>query len=135
MYRELAAHTGYLACCRFLSEHQIITASGDMTCMIWDVQSGQQTQQLCDHNGDVMSVSIAPEKNAFVSGACDATAKLWDLSNGKCTHTFYGHESDINSVDFFPSGNAFSTGSDDASCRLYDIRAYKVWGSSLMPKA
>lgn len=26
--RELAAHTGYLACCRFLSEHQIITASG-----------------------------------------------------------------------------------------------------------
>ena len=40
--RELAAHTGYLSCCRFLgpSGTQILTSSGDMTCMLWEVDTG-----------------------------------------------------------------------------------------------
>merc|ERR1711998_746084 len=35
--RELAAHTGYLSCCRFIGAQgeQILTSSGDMTCMLW----------------------------------------------------------------------------------------------------
>jgi len=121
--RELTAHTGYLSCCRFLNEQQIITSSGDMLCILWDIENGTKISEFADHSGDVMSVSIAPDKNTFVSGACDATAKLWDVRSGKCVQTFPGHESDINSVCFFPNGNAFGTGSDDASCRLYDIRA------------
>jgi guanine nucleotide-binding protein G(I)/G(S)/G(T) subunit beta-1 len=86
------------------------------------------------------SLSLGPNPNLFVSGACDATAKLWDIRTGKATQTFTGHESDINAVQyvtcpssltlgltivprFFPNGDAFATGSDDASCRLFDIRA------------
>ena len=38
--RELAAHTGYLSCCRFIQGGKILTSSGDMTCMLWDVESG-----------------------------------------------------------------------------------------------
>mmetsp|Transcript_15863 Transcript_15863/g.40603 ORF Transcript_15863/g.40603 Transcript_15863/m.40603 type:complete len:345 (-) Transcript_15863:218-1252(-) len=121
--RELNAHTGYLSCCRFISDKQIVTSSGDMTCILWDMEAGSKVTEFNDHNGDVMSVSIAADKNIFVSGACDATAKLWDLRTGKCEQTFQGHESDINSVHFFPNGHAFGTGSDDASCRLFDIRA------------
>ena len=37
-YRELAAHDGYLSCCRFISESQILTSSGDSTCMLWDIE-------------------------------------------------------------------------------------------------
>jgi guanine nucleotide-binding protein G(I)/G(S)/G(T) subunit beta-1 len=123
--RELAAHTGYLSCCRFLDDNSILTSSGDMTCMLWDVESGAEQSQFSDHNGDVMSISIHPtDKTMFVSGACDATAKLWSTKDTKCQQTFTGHESDINAVHFFPNGKAFSTGSDDASCRLFDIRAY-----------
>merc|ERR1719326_725252 len=33
--RELAAHTGYLSCCRFVSDNEIVTSSGDMSCIIW----------------------------------------------------------------------------------------------------
>lgn len=89
------------------------------------------------------SLSLGPNQNVFVSGACDATAKLWDIRTGRATQTFTGHESDINAVQydffcpppqicrlhmsvsnrFFPNGDAFATGSDDASCRLFDIRA------------
>merc|ERR1719231_1772113 len=49
--RELAAHTGYLSCCRFLSTgNKILTSSGDMSCMLWDVESGAQESQYMDHN-------------------------------------------------------------------------------------
>jgi len=125
--RELAAHTGYLSCCRFISNgDEIITSSGDMTCMLWDVETGQQKDTYTDHNGDVMSISPQPNGAAiFVSGACDAQAKVWDVKMPKAVRTFEGHESDINAVSFFPDGNAFSTGSDDASCRFFDLRACK----------
>lgn len=28
------------------------------------------------HTGDVMSVSLGPDQNSFVSGACDSSAKV-----------------------------------------------------------
>jgi len=122
--RELAAHTGYLSCCRFLKDgNKIITSSGDMSCMKWDVESGQNEINYCDHNGDVMSISTNSAGTVFVSGACDATAKVWDINDNKRVRDFTGHESDINAVSFFPDEKAFSTGSDDASCRLFDLRS------------
>jgi len=126
-YAELAQHEGYLSCCRFIKDNEVITSSGDSTCILWDVETKTPTAIFNDHTGDVMSVSIFDSANCFVSGSCDATAKLWDhRQSGKtnCVKTFPGHESDINSVQFFPDGNAFGTGSDDSSCRLFDIRAY-----------
>jgi len=121
--RELPGHTGYLSCCRFLDDAQIVTSSGDMTCALWDVETGQQIAVYAGHTGDVMSLSLSPDYRTFVSGACDASAKLWDVRDGICKQTFTGHESDINAVTFFPNGYAFATGSDDATCRLFDIRA------------
>eukprot|EP01029_Cantina_marsupialis_P009435 TRINITY_DN2198_c0_g1_i1.p1 TRINITY_DN2198_c0_g1~~TRINITY_DN2198_c0_g1_i1.p1 ORF type:complete len:350 (+),score=84.56 TRINITY_DN2198_c0_g1_i1:76-1125(+) len=123
--KELTAHDGYLSCCRFIGDHEIVTSSGDSTCILWDVERGESTVQFNDHGGDVMSVSINPTNpNIFVSGSVDSHAKVWDKRTGNCTHTFTGHESDINSVQFFPSGMAFGTGSDDSSCRLFDLRSY-----------
>jgi len=123
--RELAAHTGYLSCCRFLGKNgeYILTSSGDMTCMLWDCESGQGISTFLDHNGDVMSISSSPvNAKIFTSGACDAHAKVWDISQPNSVRTFTGHESDINAVSFFGDGEAISTGSDDASCRLFDLR-------------
>ncbi|TDH74382.1 uncharacterized protein CCR75_005080 [Bremia lactucae] len=123
--KELAAHDGYLSCCRFIDETSIVTSSGDSNCVLWDVESGEVKTTFREHSSDVMSVSINPHNpSMFLSGSCDTTAKVWDIRTGKTTHTFHGHESDINSVDFFPSGNALGTGSDDSSCRLFDLRAY-----------
>lgn len=53
-YKELNGHTGYLSCCRFLSDRQIITSSGDMSCVLWDIDSGTKVLEFDDHTGDVM---------------------------------------------------------------------------------
>jgi guanine nucleotide-binding protein G(I)/G(S)/G(T) subunit beta-1 len=52
----------------------------------------------CGSYADRISISLAPNANLFVSGACDATAKVWDIRTGKAVQTFTGHESDINAV-------------------------------------
>lgn len=122
--RELSGHAGYLSCCRFINDRSILTSSGDMTCMKWDIETGTKQIEFADHLGDVMSISLNPtNQNTFISGACDAFAKLWDIRAGKAVQTFAGHESDINAIQFFPDGHSFVTGSDDATCRLFDIRA------------
>ena len=39
--KELAAHDGYLSCCRFLNDQEIITSSGDSTCISWDIEKNE----------------------------------------------------------------------------------------------
>jgi guanine nucleotide-binding protein G(I)/G(S)/G(T) subunit beta-1 len=124
-HRELSGHDGYLSSCRFISTSDILTCSGDTTCMLWDVELGQTKMTFSDHDADVMSISISPDvdPNMFISGSCDSLAKVWDVRTGKCTMTLRGHESDINSVCLFPDGKSFGSGSDDSTCRYWDLRS------------
>ena len=41
---------GYLSCCRFINDHQIVTASGDMQCSLWDVERGQRIADFAGNN-------------------------------------------------------------------------------------
>eukprot|EP00069_Balaena_mysticetus_P009852 bmy_20428T0 len=109
--KSVAMHTNYLSACSFTnSDMQILTASGDGTCALWDVESGQLLQSFHGHGADVLCLDLAPSEtgNTFVSGGCDKKAMVWDMRSGQCVQAFETHESDINSV---------------RSCRLYDLRA------------
>ncbi|KAJ8925660.1 hypothetical protein NQ315_009505 [Exocentrus adspersus] len=126
--KTVGTHTSYMSCCIFPnSDQQILTGSGDSTCALWDVESGQLLQNFHGHSADVMSIDLAPSEtgNTFVSGSCDKMVLIWDMRSGQCVQSFEGHESDVNSVKFHPSGDAVATGSDDATCRLFDLRADK----------
>ncbi|XP_019873626.1 guanine nucleotide-binding protein subunit beta-2 [Aethina tumida] len=123
MVRELAGYDGFLSSCRFLDDKTIITGSGDMKICQWDLESGRKTADVSGHNGDVVSISLGPDKQTFVTGSVDKTCRLWDLREQKPKQTFFGHEADVNSVCFHPSGYAFATGSEDKSARLFDIRS------------
>jgi len=124
-YRELLAHTCFVSSCRFLNDRQLVTASGDKTCILWDVDAQTRSLEFADHGGELMSLGVSQDKNVIVTGAClpDSTCKLWDIRTGKCTQTFYGHTADVNSVSFFPNGQLFASGGDDNTLRLWDVRA------------
>jgi len=122
---ELRQHEGYLSSCRFINDKQILTSSGDSTCILWDIEKQAVRKTFDSHSSDVMSVSISPDKQIFVSGSCDMTAKVFDIHNGTCIGTFTGHEADINAVEWFADGHAFASGSDDSTLKLFDKRAYR----------
>ena len=69
--RTVGTHTSYMSCCLFPgSDNQVLTGSGDATCALWDVESGQLLQSFHGHTADVMSIDLAPgpNPNSFVSG-------------------------------------------------------------------
>ncbi|KAL0386964.1 UNVERIFIED_CONTAM: Guanine nucleotide-binding protein subunit beta-1 [Sesamum radiatum] len=129
--RMLTGHKGYVSSCQYVPDEEthLITASGDQTCVLWDITTGLRTSVFggefqSGHTGDVLSVSInGSNSRMFVSSSCDSTVRLWDTRvASQAVQTFHGHEGDVNTVRFFPDGNRFGTGSDDGTCRLFDIR-------------
>jgi len=137
-HRELQQHEGYVACCRFVDNEHILTASGDSSVVLWDIEYQQPLKCFIGHTGDVEHVAHnKATNNTFISGSIDMSAKLWDYrlkSHSSCIHTFTGHVSDINCVSWFPDYNAFGTASDDGLCRLFDLKSYQtlnVYGNKL----
>uniref|UniRef100_A0A1E1WCF4 Uncharacterized protein n=1 Tax=Pectinophora gossypiella TaxID=13191 RepID=A0A1E1WCF4_PECGO len=124
--RTVATHTSYISCCLFPnSDRQILTGSGDGTCALWDIESGQLLQSFQAHAADVMCVDLAPcdMGDTFVSGACDRQLLVWDMRTGQAVQAFDTHDSDVTAVRFHPSGDSLASGSDDSCCRLFDLRA------------
>jgi len=128
---EMASHDGFLSCCRFLSEQEIVTSSGDSTCIRWNIPSGKPISTFAEHTADAMWLSLKPgDKNVFASCSVDQTAKVWDARAPKsAVQTLSGHTGDINSIEFMPSdGNCLGTCSQDNTVRVYDLRAYnELW--------
>ena len=124
---EMASHDGFLSCCRFLSEEEILTSSGDSTVIRWDITTAQPISTFAEHTADAMWVALKPgDKNVFASGSVDLTTKLWDIrAPDKAVQTFTGHTGDINAVEFMPSeSNCFASCGQDNTVRVFDLRAY-----------
>ncbi|KAK7571066.1 hypothetical protein V9T40_014670 [Parthenolecanium corni] len=121
--RELLGYEGFLSCCRFVNDTTLITGSGDMKVIFWDLEANKRLQEFDAHNGDVCTLSLSPDNNTYVTGSVDRTCKLWDVRDPSCKQVFFGHEGDVNCVCFHPGGYSFITASEDKTARLYDIRS------------
>ncbi|KAK8748020.1 hypothetical protein OTU49_016276 [Cherax quadricarinatus] len=122
--RELLGYEGFLSSMRFLDDTNLITGSGDMKVIHWDLKTGKKVNEFFGHSGDVATMSLAPDQSCFATGSVDRTIKVWDLRDTKtCKQTFWGHTSDVNSVCFHPSGFAVGSGSEDKTSRLWDLRS------------
>ncbi|KAL1440453.1 hypothetical protein MTO96_009489 [Rhipicephalus appendiculatus] len=116
--RELAGMDGYLSSVRFLGDSQVITGSGDTHVVLWDLERGQKVVTFEAHEGDVISLSLNPDKTTFVTGSVDNTARLWDIREKECRQTFREHEADVSSVCFHAGGNNPRESSAFTSCGL-----------------
>ena len=152
LVHEFCGYEGFLSSCRFLSDESVVTGSGDMKIMHWDVPNKTKIKSLDGHNGDIAALSLKvkdrienlrqdsivifnnvaiflklklqPDDNqVFLTGSVDRTIRLWDLRTDACQQTFWGHEADVNSLAFHPNGQNFVTCSEDKTSRLWDIRS------------
>lgn len=127
--KRLLRHKDYISACRFASDHELWTASGDGTVMQWDVQRDQVVSTLDAKQGDVLCLQMSPaDPHTLLSGGTNALVHMWDKRTAGIVRTFHGHRADVNAVDFFPDGSAFATASEDSLCRLFDVRT----GSQLL---
>ncbi|XP_062106922.1 uncharacterized protein LOC133818199 [Humulus lupulus] len=78
---EWAAHqNAVFDVCWVKGGTQILTASGDQTMKVWDVQEKKCTAVLLGHTGSVKSMSPHPTNSEIIaSGSRDGSFSLWDM--------------------------------------------------------
>lgn len=122
---SFACHTSFVSCSSFLGEdQQLLTGSGDGTCILWDVEGQKAEQTFRSIGTQILCLDTNPINpwNVFCTGSSDNIARIFDIRSGACEMMFEGHVSDINTLKFLPSGDSFISGSDDSTCRLNDLR-------------
>ncbi|KAI0980332.1 hypothetical protein GJ496_010747 [Pomphorhynchus laevis] len=128
LVRELCGHDGYISAIDFLCERkQLISASADCLCKLWDVTCGVNLCSFKGHTCEIYCMSLNESQCWFATGSADRSVKLWDFRckcNETCQLTIPDlHQSDVNSIAFFPNGYALASGSDDGTVKLADLRA------------
>jgi len=124
---ELVSHEGYLADCKFFhSPSKMLTASGDTTSLLWDVEKGKILDTFVEHKKNLTSVELI-DQNTFLSASTDTTIKLWDVrtsAKSGSIKTLSGHTGDVNGITTFPGGSTLASCSEDGTVRVWDLRAY-----------
>ena len=130
--RRLQDHEGYISGCTWVGrdDRQLLSASGDKTCKLWDVSAGAVTSTFAGHSEDVSSLQMRPgdDTNIFVTCSVDQTARVWDVRTGGAVQTHELPSADMNSVKWHPGGSAFAVAGDDGGLHLLDYRSYNPLG-------
>ncbi|XP_076885128.1 uncharacterized protein LOC143534551 [Bidens hawaiensis] len=74
--------------CWIKDDTNLLTACGDHSIKVWDIQQRKCVQLLTGHTGSVKSISAHPSNNdIIVSGSRDGSFALWDLRCSKSTRS------------------------------------------------
>lgn len=74
------------------------------------------------HAKKVISLSVSPSNNTFLSTSLDKTLRLWDLRLPDCQNVL--HFSGRPTAAFDPDGLIFAVGVNSESIKLYDTRVH-----------
>lgn len=124
-------HTGYVSSIDFLDETQLLSASGDMTCALWDIPKAKRVREYADHLGDVLALTLPNSNgnnttngnNIFASCGADGYVYIWDIRTPANVQSFFVGDSDVSTIRFFKDNNSILAGSDDGSINMFDLRS------------
>ncbi len=100
---------------------RLLTGCDDHGIVLWDLETGEQTESLIDHHREVRAVRfLADGRHAVSSGEdTDYDARYWDLEAGRCLRHFHGHKDQIRSLAVSRDGKYTITSSSDGEIRLW----------------
>lgn len=75
------------------------------------------------HTETVVTLSMSPADDSFLSGSLDKTVRLWDLKSDKCCGII--PVTGFPSANYDPEGLIFAIGQESSIVRLFDSRHYQ----------
>ena len=99
-----------------------VSASGDETLKIWDMETGEEIRTLKGHTAWVTSVALSVDGKRAVSASNDSTLKIWDMETGEEIRTLEGHTLDVTSVALSVDGKRAVSASQDNTLKIWDMK-------------
>lgn len=113
------AHQNPILALKKISKNQFVTASGDYTTKVWDLNDERCLVTLAGHTGPVTSVEVLQGGHLLATGSLDKTIKIWDLFTGECINTLSAHSRKITALTLI--GNYLLSGSEDETIFSWEI--------------
>lgn len=99
----------------------MLTASGDMTCMSWDVETGAVLRTFAEHSGEVTSIATSPHQVSQRRGHTPGI-ELRPWRQATCPHVWSLTDGRRIRLLTLSQPHLFVSGSCDATAKLWDIR-------------
>ena len=68
-----------LACLFAPGDRHVLVGTKSGVIQIFDIGSGEMTEEIQAHNGEIWSLNLTPDHRSVVSGSGDKTVKFWDF--------------------------------------------------------
>jgi WD40 repeat protein len=89
---------------------------------VWDASSGNESQVMKMHEGEVYSIAFSPDGKRIASGG-GQTVRVWDVANGKDTVKCKGHSARVIRVEFVDGGRSILSGSWDHTVKIWNAES------------
>ena len=107
---------------RTINSNECLTGGEDGNIVLFNMKTNSATKKWAAHSSDITSISIACNRQMFVSASRDKLIKAWRLNDSNCLTTLRGHELNPGVVECSPvDPNIAVSGSRDNTVRLWDI--------------
>ncbi|WP_353063802.1 NB-ARC domain-containing protein [Tunturibacter psychrotolerans] len=124
LLRTLSGHLGWVSDVALNGDgRRAISASGDYTLKVWDVESGQQLRTLIGHSGWVNEVALSRDGRRAVSASHDRTLKVWGVESGQEQRTLTGHSDAVLAVALSGDGRRAVSASHDRTLKVWDVES------------
>lgn len=115
----------------------VLTASGDGTARLFDVEAGRQVRKLGGffggtHGDAVVSAALSADGTRALTGGLNGEVKYWDVNANRVVHTYRGFGHGVRQLGFLP-GERQALVAGDRAPSLIDLRAGRITGTYPSP--
>jgi WD40 repeat protein len=119
---KLVGHGDSVMSVAWINDQRLASASLDQRVIVWEANSGTQTQVLLGHSRGVSGLASIAGEDILVSGSRDESLRVWELATGQLKFSLTIHTQPIHRLAVRPGLAGLvmlASASDDRTVRLW----------------